>query len=98
IARGAPAPGPRTREIIFLARNGTQRRCGSRQRAMSGVRFSVFAAAVAILALAFAWACAAFVRQPTLAGFADDSVSYLVMAQVFPPYLDASPPALGARA
>jgi len=63
---------------------------------MSGVRFSVFDAAVAILALAFAWACAAFVRQPTLAGFADDSVSYLVMAQVFSPYQEASQAVLAA--
>ena len=45
---------------------------------------------VAGLTLAFAWASAAFVWQPTLATFADDSVSYLVMAQVFSPYQPAS--------
>src|SRR6185295_17153723 len=32
----------------------------------------------------------------TLAGFADDSVSYLVMAQVFSPYRDASQAVLAA--
>lgn len=47
--------------------------------------------AVAILTLAFASACTAFVWQPTLATFADDSVSYLVMAQVFSPWQAASP-------
>ena len=46
--------------------------------------------AVGILTLAFAAFCAAFVWQPTLASFADDSVSYLVMAQVFSPYQRAS--------
>jgi len=46
--------------------------------------------AVAILTLAFAVLCAAFVWQPTLATFADDSVSYLVMAQVFSPFAPAS--------
>jgi hypothetical protein len=46
--------------------------------------------AVVILTLGFAWACSIFVAQPTLATFADDSVSYLVMAQVFSPYRDAS--------
>lgn len=46
--------------------------------------------AVACMTLAFAWACAAFVWQPTLATFADDSVSYLVMAQVFSPWQPAS--------
>ena len=40
--------------------------------------------------LVFAAACVAFVRQPTLASFADDSVSYLVMAQVFSPFQPAS--------
>jgi hypothetical protein len=35
-------------------------------------------------------ACALFVRQPRLSSFADDSVSYLVMAQVFSPYRAAS--------
>ena len=47
-------------------------------------------AVVALLTLGFAWACAAFVRQPGLGTFADDSVSYLVMAQVFSPYQAAS--------
>lgn len=46
--------------------------------------------AIAILTLAFACACALFVWQPTLATFADDSVSYLVMAQVFSPWQPAS--------
>lgn len=43
-----------------------------------------------VLTLAFAVACAQFVRQPTLATFADDSVSYLVMAQVFSPWQPAA--------
>lgn len=47
-------------------------------------------ALVALLTLGFAWFCVAFVWQPTLATFADDSVSYLVMAQVFSPYQAAS--------
>ena len=47
--------------------------------------------AAAAITLAFALACALFVRQPTLAGLADDSVSYLVMAQVFSPWQAASP-------
>ena len=46
--------------------------------------------AFAVLAVAFAIACARFVWQPTLATFADDSVSYLVMAQAFSPYQAAS--------
>ncbi len=45
----------------------------------------------AALTAAFAAASAMFVWQPTLATFADDSVSYLVMAQVFSPYGAASP-------
>jgi hypothetical protein len=44
-----------------------------------------------LLTLAFAWLCVSFVQQPMLASFADDSVSYLVMAQVFSPYQPASP-------
>lgn len=48
--------------------------------------------AVAVLTAAFALACVAFVTQPTLATFADDSVSYLVMAQVLSPWQDASLP------
>ncbi len=47
--------------------------------------------AIGLIALAFAVICAVFVRQPGLASFADDSVSYLVMAQVFSPYQPASP-------
>jgi hypothetical protein len=50
------------------------------------------AAAAALITLAFGWACAAFVAQPALATFADDSMSYLVMAQVFSPWHDASAP------
>ncbi len=63
---------------------------------MSGVlaslraRFSGADGVIALLTLGFAGACAVFVRQPTLATFADDSVSYLVMAQVFSPYQAAS--------
>ncbi len=53
-------------------------------------RFAIADGVVALLTLGFAWACAVFVRQPTLATFADDSVSYLVMAQVFSPYQAAS--------
>jgi len=55
-------------------------------------------AAVALVTLAFACACAAFVWQPTLATFADDSVSYLVMAQVFSPWQPASPAVAAAFA
>ena len=47
--------------------------------------------AVGALTLAFALACGLFARQATLATFADDSVSYLVMAQVFSPWQAASP-------
>jgi hypothetical protein len=43
-----------------------------------------------VVTVLFAAACAAFVRQPTLASFADDSVSYLIMAQVFSPFQPAS--------
>jgi hypothetical protein len=49
------------------------------------------ALAVGVLTLTFAWTCANFVWQMTLATFADDSVSYLVMAQVFSPWQAASP-------
>ena len=42
--------------------------------------------AVVILTLAFGLVCADFVWQPTLPTFADDSVSYLVMAQMFSPF------------
>ncbi|MGB3937499.1 MAG: hypothetical protein WBL29_17520 [Burkholderiales bacterium] len=54
-------------------------------------------AAVAIAA-AFGIACALFVWQPALATFADDSVSYLVMAQVFSPFQAASPAVAAAFA
>ena len=46
--------------------------------------------AIAVLTVAFASVCARFAWQPTLATFADDSVSYLVMAQVFSPWQPAS--------
>ncbi|MBC7802823.1 MAG: hypothetical protein H7Y16_03015, partial [Candidatus Parcubacteria bacterium] len=46
--------------------------------------------AVVAITLCFGLFCALFVRQPGLASFADDSVSYLVMAQVFSPYQAAS--------
>lgn len=46
----------------------------------------------------FAGAVVAFVWQPGLASFADDSVSYLVMAQVFSPWQAASPPVAEAFA
>lgn len=42
-----------------------------------------------LISAAFAAACTAFAWQPRLASFADDSVSYLVMAQVFSPYFPA---------
>lgn len=48
------------------------------------------AAAVGAATAAFAVLCAAFVRQDGLGTFADDSVSYLVMAQVFSPWQGAS--------
>src|SRR5688572_17944548 len=54
--------------------------------------------ALAVLVAAFAFACACFVWQPTLATFADDSVSYLVMAQVFSPWQAASPAVAAAFA
>jgi hypothetical protein len=47
---------------------------------------------VVLLSLIFAAACAAFTWQPGLASFADDSVSYLVMAQVMSPWQAASAP------
>lgn len=48
--------------------------------------------AAAVIAAVFALACTAFAWQSGLASFADDSVSYLVMAQVFSPWQPASPP------
>jgi hypothetical protein len=56
------------------------------------------ALAVTLLTLGFAALCGAFVWQPTLATFADDSVSYLVMAQVFSPWEAASAPVAAAFA
>ena len=47
--------------------------------------------AAGLITAAFACGCVMFVWQPTLATFADDSVSYLVMAQVFSPYHPAAP-------
>jgi len=54
--------------------------------------------AAGVATVAFAAACIAFVAQPTLASFADDSVSYLVMAQVFSPWHGASVPVAEAFA
>lgn len=48
------------------------------------------ALAVAAVTAAFAAACAVFVRQDGLGTFADDSVSYIVMARVFSPWEAAS--------
>jgi len=62
----------------------------------AAARSGIAPAVVALLSLAFAGACAMFVWQPTLATFADDSVSYLVMAQVFSPWQAASPAAAAA--
>ncbi|HEY6822587.1 MAG TPA: hypothetical protein VI321_11265 [Burkholderiales bacterium] len=54
------------------------------------------ALALGCYAAAFGLACAAFVRQPQLASFADDSVSYLIMAQVFSPWHAAAPAVMDA--
>lgn len=54
--------------------------------------------ALAVLVLGFGGLCAAFVRQDGLGTFADDSVSYLVMAQVFSPWREASAPVAAAFA
>lgn len=62
------------------------------------VRLGAPEAVVAVLTLAFAWACIRFVAQPVLAGFADDSVSYLIMGQVFSPWRPASPAVAAAFA
>lgn len=53
---------------------------------------------VGLVTALFAVAVALFVWQPVLASFADDSVSYLVMAQVFSPWQAASPPVAEAFA
>lgn len=59
-------------------------------------RSSLPAVVVALATLAFAIGCTRFVWQGSLASFADDSVSYLVMAQVFSPYFPASEAIAGA--
>lgn len=46
--------------------------------------------AIGLLTAAFAVVCVGFVRQPGLGTFADDSVSYLVMAQAMSPWQAAS--------
>ena len=53
---------------------------------------------VGLVTALFAVIVAVFVWQPGLASFADDSVSYLVMAQVFSPWQAASPPVAEAFA
>lgn len=47
--------------------------------------------AAGFVTLVFAVLCTLFVWQPVLATFADDSVSYLIMAQVFSPFGSATP-------
>jgi uncharacterized membrane protein YfbV (UPF0208 family) len=59
---------------------------------VTGPRTALPIAALGILTIAFAVICIRFVWQPTLASFADDSVSYLVMAQVLSPWHAASAP------
>jgi hypothetical protein len=54
--------------------------------------------ATALLVVLFAWTAARFAWQPGLASLADDSVSYLVMAQVFSPWQAASAPVAEAFA
>src|SRR3972149_10516568 len=54
--------------------------------------FSTAAPAVGLLTSIFGAIAARFVWHPVLASFADDSVSYLVMAQVFSPWQAAIPP------
>ena len=54
------------------------------------VRFSPADLTAAFVTLVFAVLCTLFVWQPVLATFADDSVSYLIMAQVFSPFASAS--------
>src|SRR3990172_7107061 len=54
--------------------------------------FSTADLAVGLLTSIFGAIAARFVWQPVLASFADDSVSYLVMAQVFSPWQAAIPP------
>jgi hypothetical protein len=50
----------------------------------------VWGGVVAALALGYALLAGHFVRQPGLGTFADDSVSYLVMAQMFTPWREVS--------
>ena len=52
--------------------------------------------AVGMLTIAFAFLCVRFVWQASLGTFADDSVSYLVAAQVMSPWQHASSPVLEA--
>jgi hypothetical protein len=54
------------------------------------LRSAAAPAAAVLLTVAFAAALGRFVWQPGLASFADDSVSYLVMAQVFSPWQPAA--------
>lgn len=49
-----------------------------------------------LISLVFAVLCTVFVWQPVLATFANDSVSYLIMAQVFSPFGQASAPVMAA--
>lgn len=56
----------------------------------SVIRTALPGAAVGLLTVAFAIVCVKFTRQTGLASFADDSVSYLIMAQVFSPWQPAS--------
>jgi hypothetical protein len=58
------------------------------------LRTSSGAAVVAIVTAAAAVLWTAFARQPGLGTFADDSVSYLVMAQAFSPWREAAAPVL----
>ena len=62
------------------------------------VRFVLPDVLVALLTVAFASVCATFVWQPGLASIADDSVSYLIMAQVFSPWQAVSQPVAEAFA
>ena len=54
------------------------------------MRRTVLDLVTGIITLLFLVGCVSFAWQPTLATFADDSVSYLVMAQVFSPYQPAT--------
>ena len=54
------------------------------------VRRYAFVSAIAALTLVFGGVLLCFTVQPGLASFADDSVSYLVMAQVWSPWHQAT--------